>query len=38
VLLPIERLGELLDWLLARNGAPTADVPDESEQDTAEDA
>jgi hypothetical protein len=38
VLLPIERLGELLDWLLTRNGTSAADFPDESGQDTAEDA
>lgn len=34
VLLPIARLHELLEWLLARNGAPAAELADESAQDT----
>lgn len=38
VLLPIERLGELLEWLIARNGVPTAESHDEAGQDTPEGA
>jgi hypothetical protein len=36
VLLPIERLHELLEWLLAANGAQAAETPYESGQDAPE--
>lgn len=32
VLLPIERLGELLEWLIAQNGEETTETQDESEE------
>jgi hypothetical protein len=38
VLLPIERLHELMEWLLARNGTPPAESIDESGQGTPEGA